>query len=96
MPKLNEEIAFLEFIKNDTSARKLIASCEEGNKQKIKDIYHPFESVTVLIGPEGDFCEAEITKAKSCGYELITLGSTRLRTETAALVALQSINFINY
>jgi len=49
----------------------------------------------VLIGPEGDFSAPELERAVSAGFELVTLGNTRLRTETAALAACHIINLIN-
>ena len=49
----------------------------------------------ILIGPEGDFSEKEVELALNNGFQAITLGESRLRTETAALFALQSIHFVN-
>ncbi|MDR0789811.1 MAG: 16S rRNA (uracil(1498)-N(3))-methyltransferase [Bacteroidales bacterium] len=95
MPLLNDAMKLNDFLDNFDAKYKLIASCEGEDKMTIKEAYKPFESVIVLIGPEGDFTLEEIGKAKQLGYKLITLGNNRLRTETAALVALQSINFIN-
>ncbi|MDR1847424.1 MAG: 16S rRNA (uracil(1498)-N(3))-methyltransferase [Bacteroidales bacterium] len=95
MPVLHDAIKLNEFLDSFDAQCKLIATCEDNDKQTIKQAYKPFESVIVLIGPEGDFTLEEIKKAKQKGYKLITLGCNRLRTETAALVALQSINFMN-
>ena len=50
----------------------------------------------MLIGPEGDFSENEVAYAEERGFRTITLGEARLRTETAALYALQGIHFINF
>ncbi|MDR1725928.1 MAG: 16S rRNA (uracil(1498)-N(3))-methyltransferase [Bacteroidales bacterium] len=96
MPVLNEEQALNTFLDKYDSQCKLIATCEEvAEKKTIKQAYSPFHSVILLIGPEGDFNLDEINKALDLDYQIITLGENRLRTETAALVALQSINFMN-
>lgn len=73
----------------------MIAHCEETDKKTLKSIVNPNENVTLLIGPEGDFSNKEITLALENKYIPVTLGATRLRTETAAIVACHSIVFIN-
>ena len=65
------------------------------DKKLLKTHVKPKESVTILIGPEGDFSSKEISKGIKSGCIPITLGNTRLRAETAALVAVQNISFIN-
>ena len=95
LPKLNEAISFKEFIKQKNEGFQLIAHCEETDKKSLKDILKPNESVTMLIGPEGDFSEKEIALALENDYQPVTLGNTRLRTETAAIVACHSVVFFN-
>lgn len=95
LPKLNEAISFKEFIKQKNEGLQLIAHCEETDKKSLKQILKPNESVTMLIGPEGDFSEKEIALALDNNYQPVTLGNTRLRTETAAIVACHSIVFFN-
>ena len=95
LPKLNEAISFKEFIKQKNEGLQLIAHCEETDKKSLKDILKPNESVTMLIGPEGDFSEKEIALALENNYQPVTLGNTRLRTETAAIVACHSVVFFN-
>ena len=95
LPKLNEAISFKEFIKQKNEGLQLIAHCEETDKKSLKDILQPYESVTMLIGPEGDFSEKEIALALENNYQPVTLGNTRLRTETAAIVACHSVVFFN-
>jgi 16S rRNA (uracil1498-N3)-methyltransferase len=95
LPKLNEPIAFKDFIKQKNEGLLLIAHCEETEKKALKSVVKPNENVTLLIGPEGDFSNKEITFALENNYLPVTLGSTRLRTETAAIVACHSIIFIN-
>ncbi|MFG4004218.1 16S rRNA (uracil(1498)-N(3))-methyltransferase [Flavobacterium aquidurense] len=95
LPKLNEAISFKEFVKQKNEGLQLIAHCEETDKKSLKDILKPNESVTMLIGPEGDFSEKEIALALENNYQPVTLGNTRLRTETAAIVACHSVVFFN-
>lgn len=95
LPKLNDAISFKEFIKQKNEGLQLIAHCEETDKKSLKDILKPNESVTMLIGPEGDFSEKEIALALENDYQSVTLGNTRLRTETAAIVACHSVVFFN-
>ena len=95
LPKLNEAVSFKEFIKQKNEGLQLIAHCEETDKKSLKDILKSNESVTMLIGPEGDFSEKEIALALENSYQPVTLGNTRLRTETAAIVACHSVVFFN-
>ena len=95
LPRLNEPISFKDFIKQKNEGLLLIAHCEETEKKSLKSVVKPNENVTLLIGPEGDFSNKEITLALDNNYIPVTLGSTRLRTETAAIVACHSIVFIN-
>ncbi len=95
LPKLNPAIPFSDFITQENKDQLLIAHCEETKKQSLKNVITSMSSTTILIGPEGDFSKKEIDEALSKGYTPITLGETRLRTETAAIVAAHSIAFIN-
>jgi 16S rRNA (uracil1498-N3)-methyltransferase len=95
LPKINEPIKFNDFINQDFEGTFCIAHCEEQDKNLLKFIVNPSEKTTILIGPEGDFSSQEITKALEKNSIPISLGESRLRTETAALVAVQSISFIN-
>ncbi|TPG33309.1 16S rRNA (uracil(1498)-N(3))-methyltransferase [Flavobacterium pectinovorum] len=95
LPKLNEAISFKEFIKQKNDGLQLIAHCEETDKKSLKDVLKPNENVTLLIGPEGDFSEKEIALALENNFQPVMLGNTRLRTETAAVVACHSVVFFN-
>lgn len=95
LPKLNEAITFKEFLKRENDGLQLIAHCEETDKKTLKSVLTPNESVTLLIGPEGDFSEKEIALAIGKHFIPVSLGNTRLRTETAAIVACHSIVFFN-
>lgn len=95
LPKLNPAISFKEFVKNKNTGLQLIAHCEETDKKTLKSVLQPDTDITVLIGPEGDFSDKEITLALEQNYIPVTLGNTRLRTETAAVVACHSVVFFN-
>lgn len=95
LPKLNPAISFSDFIKQENKDQLLIAHCEETKKQSLKGVLLPGANTTILIGPEGDFSTKEIDIALGSGYTPVTLGETRLRTETAAIVAAHSVAFMN-
>jgi len=95
LPKLNEAISFKEFIKQKNEGLQLIAHCEEADKKSLKEVLKPNENITILIGPEGDFSDKEIALALENNYQPVMLGNTRLRTETAAVVACHSVVFFN-
>ena len=94
-PVLNEMTDFNKFITRDFEGQKFIAHCYEGDKPLLKDVICPGEDALVLIGPEGDFSEEEVKKAIANGFQSISLGKSRLRTETAALVACHTMNLLN-
>lgn len=95
LPKFNEPIAFKEFIKAEKSGQLFIAHCEETNKKSLKNELKSNEDVTILIGPEGDFSVKEIQLAIDNNFIPVSLGTTRLRTETAAIVACHSVVYQN-
>lgn len=95
LPQLNEGISYQEFIKKPFNGLKLIAHCENSHKKSLKEIVKPKTNTLILIGPEGDFSSKEIQSAIENNFNPVSLGNTRLRTETAALVACHSIVFIN-
>lgn len=94
-PILNEPIKFSEFLKNQSFKNKFIAHCDKGERVSLKEKYIPGSDALILIGPEGDFNSDEINTAIKNGYKEIHLGKSRLRTETAGVVACQTINFLN-
>jgi 16S rRNA (uracil1498-N3)-methyltransferase len=95
LPKLNAPVKFNDFIQQDFDDKVYIAHCEEQNKTTLKSIIQPAERMTILIGPEGDFSTEEIQKALAKKFTPISLGESRLRTETAALVVVNIVSFIN-
>ncbi|RZK57673.1 MAG: 16S rRNA (uracil(1498)-N(3))-methyltransferase [Pedobacter sp.] len=94
-PKLNPTTSFADLMKQNSDSVKMIAHCMEGEKPYVNQIVKPFQSYLILIGPEGDFTRAELDIALQNGYKPVTLGNTRLRTETAALAACFEANYIN-
>lgn len=95
LPKLNPAITFQEFINQNFNGNIFIAHCEETDKKSLKQQVKPKTNTTILIGPEGDFSVKEIAKAIENNFIPVTLGKTRLRTETAAIVACHSVAFVN-
>jgi 16S rRNA (uracil1498-N3)-methyltransferase len=97
LPELQEAISFSEFIENQKNfgGLKCIAHCEETKKQSLKNLLKPEKNVLICIGPEGDFSSAEIDEALTQGFNPVSLGNSRLRTETAAIVACHSVAFVN-
>ena len=89
LPKLNEITDFKKFIQSQNAGSKFIAHCNEGEKISFKDVVRNNKNILILIGPEGDFSSDEIKFANENGYISITLGNSRLRTETAGIVACQ-------
>jgi 16S rRNA (uracil1498-N3)-methyltransferase len=95
LPKINAPISFKDFISQEQSGQLFIAHCEETERKSLKQELKPMTDVTVLIGPEGDFNVKEIEMALQQNFIPVTLGSTRLRTETAAIVACHTAALIN-
>jgi 16S rRNA (uracil1498-N3)-methyltransferase len=91
LPKLNDAISLNDFLKQDFEGGKYIAHCQDGEKQKlIKE--KTTEKTLILIGPEGDFSPNELEIALQNNYKAVSLGTSRLRTETAGIVAVHTIN----
>ena len=94
LPKLNDLTTFSDFINTTQQGEVYLAHCEDAPKKHLKEIEKLGERITILIGPEGDFSKEEI---KLCANKTvaISLGESRLRTETAGLVAVQNIAFLH-
>ena len=95
LPKLNGLTSFIDLIQNSTSSRKFIAHCNDGEKSHFKNQINVGEHVLLLIGPEGDFSPQEVLQAKENGFAETSLGNSRLRTETAGIVACHIVNLVN-
>ncbi len=99
-PQITTMVSFKEVMKNDRPGLKFIAHCHTDKERKdfftelyaLRDSVGPTDNVTVLIGPEGDFTDDEVKAAVANGYVPVSLGSSRLRTETAALYATMAAN----
>ena len=91
LPLINESMKFADFLTKDNAESKLIAHCEEDEKLEIGQL-SVGKSVSILIGPEGDFSPREIEKALEGNYIPTSLGNSRLRTETAGIVACTLLN----
>ena len=95
-PQVDELTPFRELIGQPFDGKKLIAHCEaDAGKILLRDCVRRGENVLVLIGPEGDFSKEEIALAYRNGFGPVSLGNSRLRTETAAVVATHSVAFLN-
>ncbi len=95
LPHLDPMTPFSEFVKQPFDGQKFIAHCYPQQKVLLKDTYEKGSDVLILIGPEGDFSEEEVEEASKHGFQPISLGESRLRTETAALVACHTIHVLN-
>lgn len=87
MPQIDEMEDFSSFISQDFPGQKFICHCYEGEKPYLFDVLQPQVDATVMVGPEGDFSIDEVQMAIQKGFVPVSLGTSRLRTETAALTA---------
>ncbi|MCD8310678.1 MAG: 16S rRNA (uracil(1498)-N(3))-methyltransferase [Prevotellaceae bacterium] len=95
LPRLNGMIPLDTFLRRPFQGQLFIAHCHEGEKPLLQTCIRPGEDALALIGPEGDFSEEEVTAALAAGFQPVSLGRSRLRTETAALVACHILNMYN-
>jgi len=95
LPKFNDLISFSDFMKQSNDGSLFIAHCEKTTKRSFKEELKPNQKITVFIGPEGDFSTKEIETALKNNFSPVSLGNSRLRTETAGIVAVQSVAFYN-
>jgi 16S rRNA (uracil1498-N3)-methyltransferase len=95
LPQLHELTTFKELIINNKTENKFIAYCEEIQKIHLKDLATKGNNTLILIGPEGDFSPEEIKLAIENGFKVVSLGESRLRTETAGIVACHIVNLAN-
>lgn len=98
LPTLVNPMQFKDFLALETESKfKYIAHCNSSlEREALSQSYEKGASVDLLIGPEGDFSEEEIDLAQKQGYQGIHLGASRLRTETAAVVACANIYQLNF
>ena len=94
-PRLNPPAAFADFIRHDFHAAKMIAWCGQPTDQNIRACCPPATNAVIMIGPEGDFTGPEVEQASLAGFTPVSLGSHRLRTETAAVFSCFAVHLIN-
>ncbi len=84
-----------DFIKKRSETGRYIAYVDHSNPDHLKDLVKRESSSLVLIGPEGDFTHQELSLAMAAGFSKVSLGTSRLRTETAGLIACHILNLSN-
>ena len=94
-PVLNPLCTLNELLARHTATQRFIAHCYEGEKPLLQHACHRGADVLVLIGPEGDFSPEEVQRALAAGYQPVSLGTSRLRTETAGVVAVATVQLVN-
>jgi 16S rRNA (uracil1498-N3)-methyltransferase len=101
LPTLSPPMLFKDILQLKTDGQRFIANCMDMDYKSapanihLKTKYIKGNNVIILIGPEGDFTNDEIASAIKAGYESVSLGTSRLRMETAGIVACHTINLIN-
>lgn len=96
LPELREMQSIQQFIDDPfiNSDKRFIAYCE-GERKSLNELYLKGESLTILIGPEGDFTPEEVEMAMKKNFKPVSLGPFRLRVETAGIAATYSVNLLN-
>lgn len=95
LPQLDPLTRFSDLIKQPFDGQKFIAHCDDQHRELLKNLLVPNQNYLILIGPEGDFSSEEIEQALKAGFQPVSLGDSRLRTETAGLVACHTFNLMN-
>ena len=95
LPKVNDLIKLDTLIKQSKDVEKFIAYVDHSNPIHLKNAASSASNYLVLIGPEGDFSDGELAQAIQQGFQTVSLGNSRLRTETAGLAACHILNLIN-
>ena len=95
LPTVDTMTPFERFIRQPFDGQKFIAHCHPTGKKPLTQLYGKGQNALILIGPEGDFSQAEISMAVENGFVPISLSQNRLRTETACLTACHTVHTIN-
>ena len=95
LPHLDILTKFTDFISHPFEGQKFIAHCDDQHRDLLKKMIIPNQNYLILIGPEGDFSSEEINMAIEAGFHPVSLGDSRLRTETAGVVACHTFNLMN-
>jgi len=99
LPRLDEMTPIEQVLAEPFDGTRCIAYCDEmlprDERRTLVGAYHPHQNVVVLIGPEGDFSPEEVQMARAAGFLPVTLGESRLRTETAGMMAVAAIHAVD-
>ena len=95
LPEISRPVSYKDLVNQPFDGDKMIAHCDSGYKNEFKNSIIPGRNILVLIGPEGDFSPEEIKTAIDKGFIPVSLGESRLRTETAGLVACHTVSLVN-
>lgn len=98
LPKLHDVVDYSALVKqseNYNNHQKFIGWCETGEEKHLKHLYEKGSSTFILIGPEGDFTKQEVDMAIAHHFQPVSLGNSRLRMETAGVVACHIVNLGN-
>jgi 16S rRNA (uracil1498-N3)-methyltransferase len=95
VPLLHEMTPATDFVRKESSGKKLMAHCVPGEKTILPNALQGCRDALILIGPEGDFSTGEIAAAMQHGFQAVSLGDTRLRVETAGIVACCQMQTVN-
>ena len=99
LPLLDEMTPVAQVLAEPFEGTRCIAYCDEqlprGQRLTLMGVYQPGQDVMVLIGPEGDFSPEEVQAARDAGFMPVTLGESRLRTETAGMMAVAAIHTLD-
>ena len=94
-PRLNPLVTFQEMLEKAREEYRFIPHCRNFERQKMNNLYVAGKSVFIAIGPEGDFSEQEVATALERNFQSVSLGSSRLRTETAGVAACHTVYLAN-
>ena len=99
LPRLDELTPIEKVLAEPFDGTRCIAYCDEmlprEERQTLVGVYRPGRDVMVLIGPEGDFSPEEVAAARAAGFVPVTLGESRLRTETAGMMAVGFVHALD-
>jgi 16S rRNA (uracil1498-N3)-methyltransferase len=95
LPEISDPVSFENYVKGNSAQQKFICTCEATSMQHLKKLCKANQRYAVLIGPEGDFSPEEIKLALENNFAEASLGTERLRTETAGIVTCSVMNFVN-
>ena len=95
VPQLNAMCSFTDFLKTVSESQRFIAHCYDTDKPHLLQVCSPCSDVVIMVGPEGDFSREEVSTALVHNFQPVTLGDSRLRTETAGVVACHLITVVN-